>query len=501
MIIRALATSLTVSQYGVISLVIVAKMLLAALMPVTGDEAYFVQWGYHPALGYYDHPPLTGWWLSLMLPVSDHPLIIRCAAIAVSLLPAYVVYRSFKSEPELRWSATIIALFIPSFMVNVFYTTDTWLIGFGIAAMWVYTKAVAQNCRSLYLLTGVFLALAFLSKYLAVLIGVAILVDQVIRREPRGLVNLSLILVPVVPAAALNISWNLNHCGYNILFNFVNRQTDAQWDVSGMLTFSAMLGYVMTPWLMVGTWKYGLKSVGDTGSQSSVWRNLLAVPVCIFLVVALIKPVGLHWVVPAIFCFLMVAGFHLWPAQWLRRAAWATAAFGVAHWALLMVIATVPIERWLMPDRSERIGFYRFGPQIAEAINEQYDTSWVIASPSYSRAAVMSYHIQREVPVIGAGSRYGRQSDLIHSLYSLDGRNFVVVSQNGSEVERFRSFFDSSDVKTLQINNSLSVAVLQGVGFRADKYSAETIPEVVDRFYQIPEWLPVLACKFSDKPL
>ena len=43
------------------------KFALAAALPLTGDEVYFFLWGKYPDYGYYDHPPMVGWWLAGLL--------------------------------------------------------------------------------------------------------------------------------------------------------------------------------------------------------------------------------------------------------------------------------------------------------------------------------------------------------------------------------------------------------------------------------------------------
>jgi len=53
------------------------KLLVAWVLPITGDEAYFVVWGKHPDFGFYDHPPMAGWFLTVMLWVSDAPVWLR----------------------------------------------------------------------------------------------------------------------------------------------------------------------------------------------------------------------------------------------------------------------------------------------------------------------------------------------------------------------------------------------------------------------------------------
>ena len=46
------------------------RLWLSAVFPFTGDEAYFVDWGRHPDWGFYDHPPMVGWWLAARTPLS-----------------------------------------------------------------------------------------------------------------------------------------------------------------------------------------------------------------------------------------------------------------------------------------------------------------------------------------------------------------------------------------------------------------------------------------------
>ncbi len=44
---------------------IVFHFVHLALAGVFMDEAYYWMWGQHPALSYYDHPPLNAWLLGL----------------------------------------------------------------------------------------------------------------------------------------------------------------------------------------------------------------------------------------------------------------------------------------------------------------------------------------------------------------------------------------------------------------------------------------------------
>ena len=61
-------------------LTLLLKVFLAAVFPFTGDEAFFYQWGAHPAWHYSDHPPLVGWLIALLRAIGgDAPLVLRSA--------------------------------------------------------------------------------------------------------------------------------------------------------------------------------------------------------------------------------------------------------------------------------------------------------------------------------------------------------------------------------------------------------------------------------------
>ena len=81
--------------FQILAISTVIKLWLAAVIPFTGDEAYFYVWGMYPDWGgYYDHPPMAGWWLWALQKVSTStlwlrmPAILLCAAIAWGMMDA-----------------------------------------------------------------------------------------------------------------------------------------------------------------------------------------------------------------------------------------------------------------------------------------------------------------------------------------------------------------------------------------------------------------------------
>ena len=52
-----------VAALAIFALPTLLHMALAAWVPLVQDEAYYALWATHPALGYYDHPPMVAWWI------------------------------------------------------------------------------------------------------------------------------------------------------------------------------------------------------------------------------------------------------------------------------------------------------------------------------------------------------------------------------------------------------------------------------------------------------
>jgi 4-amino-4-deoxy-L-arabinose transferase-like glycosyltransferase len=152
------------------------KLVLAYIIPMSGDEAYFITWAKHPDFGYYDHPPMAGWLLYLMLQLGNSEVVLRLPAILLSTLISIGIYRLLKPQDETKaMLVAILFLISPLNILNVLVTTDTMLILFAFLSAATLSKALQNNNLGLYGLSGVLLGLAFLSKYFAVLLGLGYL--------------------------------------------------------------------------------------------------------------------------------------------------------------------------------------------------------------------------------------------------------------------------------------------------------------------------------------
>ena len=93
----------------------ISRSILAAAVPLSGDEAYFWEWSRHLALGYYSHPPITGWLIALIttiLPAEAY--IVRLTGIILHLLTVMGVYWIALDISNKKGFSVFVHLFIHS---------------------------------------------------------------------------------------------------------------------------------------------------------------------------------------------------------------------------------------------------------------------------------------------------------------------------------------------------------------------------------------------------
>ena len=211
--------------------VVVLRLVLGALLPITGDEAYFFYWGKWPDWGFYDHPPMIGWWLAAMRTLGESALATRLVSVVLPAIVALVVVALARpAGAERAYLAGIAILMVPAQWLNVLVSTDTPLVFFGILAVWAYARAIDRpsTINRWHVIAGLLLGGALLSKYFAVLLvlgfGAFALLSP---RNERRLRGLAVVLACSVPFTLVMLWWNADHCWTNVMFNLYNRHGGA----------------------------------------------------------------------------------------------------------------------------------------------------------------------------------------------------------------------------------------------------------------------------------
>ena len=479
-------------------LTLMLKVGLAAGFPMTGDEAFFYQWGVYPALGYSDHPPMVGWLLAVLRQVSEHPLALRSFTLlvtsAIALGVVDLARRWLPAEREATaWWAGAVYLAMPWSWLFVLVTTDTPLVFFMALSAWCFLRAEAAGGRpGWYALAGLFVGLAFLSKYFAALLGLAYAAYVLGWRRDRWWA-LPWMFLFALPSIALNLYYNVTHGWTNIMFNLYNRNEGSRWQWQTFAAYVGMALYLCTPWLF---WQ-ALRARGRTLPMGRVVAVLWGFPLAVFALLALRRSIGLHWVLGFVPLFVLWAALRLDPRA-LRRAWRWTLALSLPHLLVVAAVAWAPLAWWQTTRLHEKAVFLREVPAILAELQRDLPAGTRLMAHAYSPAAILSYYSGQYVPVYGLGRHHARQDDQLVDFRAWDGQRVRVFFRDPVDPAPHQAWFD--EVRTGQFEVAgVTYYTLDGSGFRYAAYREAVLAEVARQFHAYPRWLPLWGSPFCER--
>ena len=519
--------------YALVATTLAFKLWLSAVFPITGDEAYFIYWGAAPALGYYDHPPMVGWLLALLLRISDAPWLLRLPITVLPAAMALVLHAVLRhrgdagadAQGEDRAAlAAIGLLLVPVQVWNVFITTDTplvfWSFLAGLAFWRAHSERVGERGGAIgdasgdnrnggertawFIAAGVFLGLAFLSKYFAALLGMAFL--GVVLASPRGQCHWRGFLITcaaALPFVAVNLYWNFENCWANLMFNLYNRHDDAGWSWRTPALYVATVLYTLSPVALVALvmqarecgWRSWLGRIrGDASLR--VLAILGGLPFLLFALLSSFKQIGLHWVLSFV-PFFFAACALLLSRRALKASAIFLGVFSAVHVAGILASAGLPLERWQGLRIYDGVVFHF---RIHDVLKElkPYEGEFELAADGYSAAVTASYYRGRYVFVFGEASSHARHDDIATDFRKFAGRNIAVLRKSPPRDEDYRPYFDSVEYRQFDIAGAAFHVVL-GRGFKYAVYRDQVLAKVRQRYYAMPRYLPQGHCDFCER--
>jgi 4-amino-4-deoxy-L-arabinose transferase-like glycosyltransferase len=219
----------------IVSVAAAVRLLLAAVIPVFPDEAYYWLWSRNLALGYFDHPPLVALLIrlggALFLPfgLEASGIAIRLGPILAgwiaSLATAAIANRVGGSRAAVR--ASIVMSLMPLAAAGlVLATPDAGVLAATAVVLYCLVRVLENDVGSReslrwWMATGVVLGVAFASKYTSIFLPLAVVIAVLIRGDLRirlreigpyaACVIAALVFLPV-------LLWNARHDWISFVF-------------------------------------------------------------------------------------------------------------------------------------------------------------------------------------------------------------------------------------------------------------------------------------------
>jgi hypothetical protein len=482
--------------YHILAAMVVIKLVIAYWLPLTSDEAYFFVWGQYPDINYYDHPPVTGWVMSLCGLLGRHIFFSRLFAVITGPVIALGLYRLVRDGFGAPDKARLIALCYlaaPLHMLSVLITTDTPLIFFTALSGVLFYFALGRQSDGGMLLSGVLWGLAVLSKYFAGLLLIAVFCCLILQRERKWFRYLALWLAGAMPFACFHLWANYQNCWTNILFNVVNRNKGISWEFSGMLIFVLFQIYLSTPWLLY----YLMKNIRAVSSAIREGANpffyLYSVPIVLLGMVAL-HHTGLHWAL-AFYPFLYPLLVHL-PNPQINRIALISLIFSGVHILSMGILLALPVETFKDHAYYHDVVLCKYGHELYDKINTTYGSNYVLATNGYYTSGAMTYHSDRHFAVFLDYSKHGRHDDKLTDYKELDKRDFLILWTLPIDAD-YSPFFETVTTSEIKLRQETFYVAL-GKGFRYTVYRDLFLEKIHSTWYTCPDFLPPGNCFFKE---
>ncbi len=443
----------------------VGRLWIAGQTELLPEEAYYWIYAKHPALSYFDHPPMVAWMIAAgtaLLGDTERGVRLMNTLLWIGSCLALVrTARLWFDERVALWSGLLYGL-LPVFVaVGFIVTPDGPLVFFWTLTLYALTQALRTSRTRYWLLAGVTFGGALLSKYYAVILAPSLLAFLLMSPKYRhwlGRWQPWVAIAIAIAAFSPVILWNQQHQWAS--FAFQSARTVAQkgsWPVR-VGTFWMMQFGVLTP---MGLALYAAAAVRGVKSgwlaHDDAWNFAVSfsLPLFLLFVAAGFKTeVHVNWTAPA-FLALTPAGVALFlehsHQRWWRAGAW---TFGV-----ICVAVTVLLHSSLAYGEPKLLAYTHAGGWrmlAARVENARRDLAlqtgqqpFVIGADRYNIAAELGFYLRDPHDCVnmlalggkGLGYRYWMD------LHALEGRPAVTVmfSQKNRALEELPVHFERVD--------------------------------------------------------
>ena len=363
---------------------LVIKLILAALLPLTNDEAYYWVWAQHMQLSFYDHPPVVAWLFWLGDRINIYGSMVRWPGILLGQTTLWIwllLLKPFFSQEQLFYWL-LLALFSPLIGgTNIIVTPDLPLLFFYALSLLVFYRWREKSTAAWSLAFGLSMGLGFSAKYMMVLLPLSlfplILLSKRVRRpflSNIGWIGLGL-LVGSLPVWL----WNLRNDFASFRFQADHGLGQTVWKPSWTIEY--VLAQVGLIFPVVLYW-----AVQSRRRLPRIFHLLAWIPLLFFLFTTLRGYVEANWPIvayPAIFA-LAVASFPR-NVQALQST--------ITIWAVLIgALATVIVTQ---PEWARPLKFREFN-QFDTLTATAHDLEPLFAR-SYQMAAKMHFALKRPI--------------------------------------------------------------------------------------------------------
>lgn len=471
----------------IVGALIVIRLIAAALATPGKDELYYILWSRFPAWSYYDHPPMSAWWIAASSALfGDSPLGLRAFMILSAIPTTLAIYATGRvlfdratGERAALWLNATLLVGVGSLAA----TPDAPAVLFWALATLALVLALTSRHGWWWLVVGVFAALGVASKLTDLFLGLGIVLCLIVDRDRRrwlaspwpwlGGLAAVIVFAPI-------LVWNASHDWITFTMQFKRLAAHVFTPLklpeliaeqfallNPLIAIFAGLGVYV--WLARRT-SYPIRGIGLL-----TWTIL---PLVVYMLVhALHQPVQPHWLAPMYPTVALIAAAAAEMAPARRWGAGRALAFPVGVVLSLIGLVGAINPGNLIPVHQDAARSARGWEQLAldaDALRQSVHAQW-IATTYYGVDSALVYYLRHTSTSVLAVAERERYAFLPPPDRGFVDRAVLIVSKDTDPAHFARCFDNVERVGTLQ-RKSGDETVETFAAFRADR----ALPAAID---------------------
>jgi 4-amino-4-deoxy-L-arabinose transferase-like glycosyltransferase len=400
--------------YEYLGAITLLRLIYAIILPLAPQEAYYWNYSRHPALSYFDHPPMAAYFIRLTTLLGTSAFSIHLAAILISVVLTIAIYRLGSllfDEWVGFWSAVVINLVFIYSLGALIITPDNPMLLFWVLAMIACIMIERGGGSFWWILLGILLGAGFDSKYpivFAVLGCLLFFISSKGRRAWFGTVWPYLALAAAFIVALPVIYWNYSNNWASFAFQSSRRAGEmtkfrADYFFGYIGTILVIYGILPFPLLLSGIWN-SIKMAFKTKAANQVLIVAFSLPLVLFLLpVASFSWVKMNWTAPAfIGWFIAAIAYYRAKApesRWVR-------IWGMISMTFLLVVIVVihilaPLPGLYLGKGDYYAGWKDLAAKV-ESIRSEMPKPNLIAGSEYKISSELAFYLKGHPETVGS---------------------------------------------------------------------------------------------------
>jgi hypothetical protein len=408
------------------------------------DEAYYWMWGQHPALSYYDHPPLNAWLLGLSSAVFGWNVFALRLPVALAVLAdifaLFLISRRIGGDWWGHfWLTLLLFLATPIFSTVTNYALPDHLLltallfSIHFFLRFFADRAAGQGGATRDLLLGaLFLGLAGLAKYNAAFLGIGValfvvLYDRALLAQARLFLAAALALTLQAPV----LIWNVTERFASFAFQLGGRHAGISAIVDGLVPLLLGVAIFIGPFLLWPIVQFAFSRRNAVPGMGFA-RTTFVVSTLAIVALALVTFTLFHWNLAAYVAMLPFLALYMRPRWLIPLQALLGIAFAVAIFVNYAIVPITNVGTW----RDEATAWSYDWSAIAtavEAARDEYNPGF-IAGADYTTASLLAFALKD--PNVVSLDRSRDQYDYWFDARAHAGQNAILYADRWRPIPR-----------------------------------------------------------------